>query len=293
MGNIVGDDCCLYAVTNRVGESVSRKSISTSDPKALPKKEIEYATRLSTRPVSATVSGVRGVTESETSDSTMGSIHTFGRPASATGVNVDREPPKSALASTPNQSPALLNYLSTKLANLKETRSASKPYEFRGQGKNVLVAPDNLDSMSAASGVTSDTELNTASDTFLMGPVPVINIPVDEKKSDPRTTATSSTSTSRQSWEFSLPPGANRDAALAALADGKQQQLEQMLKQTEGNDMRREVSNPEMKFAPPAKHSKQSKRESRSSRRKSSWLKGVPEDELEQSRTSRCHAKSL
>lgn len=222
------------------------------------------------------MSGVRNP-ESETSDSTMGSIHIV-RPASATGLNVDRAPPKSSLASMPNQStnPVLLNYLSTKLANLKETRSKKQEfYDFKGPLKHTLVAPDNL---STASGVTSDTDLNTASETFLVDPASATNKQATGNKSEAKTTGTTTSSTST-SWDIQIPPGVRIDDAVAGLAAGKTM--------AEISEMRREVSNPEIKIVRPPKLSKQMKKDSRSSRKRGSSLKGVPEDEQEQSRTSK------
>lgn len=275
----------------RVGESASRKSVSVpGDPKGQQKQGIDYSTRLATRPVSATVSGVRQP-DSEASDSTMGSVHLFGRPASATGLNADRALPKSALASMPNQStnPVLLNYLSTKLANLKETRLQKAEFKVGGQGKHALAKHDNGEVASLASGVTSETDLNATSDAFLVDPDPASSkVPAVEVKSDFLRTAgtTSTASTSYQSLEFTASAGARINDDLAAQADGRLEELKEQ-KMAELNEMR-VGSNPEIKFTPaPVKLSKQMKKDSKASRRKSNWLKGVPEDEQEQSRTSK------
>lgn len=206
-------------------------------------------------PAKVTISGMPAAMDAVTSEPSVSSIMTIDRPSSTSFLNRNLRSISTTFSNPQNAS--LLSYLTTKLAKLKESRSKTSSTEIEPRKTMAKVnatgveASDSISIMSEATSEASDTEWD--------------ELPAGEALGRPGS-----------DWEKGAKifvPRSIRVSPLSTMLHGDRG------KQSLMSRIRREVSNPEMKkISELAEISDQ--------QHKGSLLKGVPEDEMEVSKTS-------
>lgn len=205
-------------------------------------------------PAKTTISGMPAAMDLVPSEPSVSSIMSVDRPSSTSFLNRNLRSVSTNFSNQQNSS--LLSYLTTKLAKLKESRSKSsikiEPRKTMAKVNTAGVeASDSISIMSEATSEASDTEWD--------------ELPAGEALGRPGS-----------DWEKgpkTFVPRSNRVSPLSTMLPGDRGKPSLMSR------IRREVSNPEMKkISELAEISDQQHR--------GSFLKGVPEDEMEVSKIS-------